>query len=196
MVLSVEVVASCCFFFFSSRRRHTRLQGDWSSDVCSSDCVPQGLQDDRPRQHVGRDARPGVRNRGAGGSQVRLRREPPRACGPLGAHLLPRLRRPARRALRLRDQAAAGGGGRSLPLLRPADSGSVVLALVLLLQAGSALNGPAVAPPRPASFDAATFDPIVLEGIRRGAYPGAALVVGRRDTLVFSKGYGRLTWSA
>src|SRR5256885_5741536 len=26
-----------CFFFFSSRRRHTRLQGDWSSDVCSSD---------------------------------------------------------------------------------------------------------------------------------------------------------------
>src|SRR5256885_13557927 len=26
-----------CFFFFSSRRRHTRLQGDWSLDVCSSD---------------------------------------------------------------------------------------------------------------------------------------------------------------
>src|SRR2546426_12159479 len=26
-----------CIFFFSSRRRHTRLQGDWSSDVCSSD---------------------------------------------------------------------------------------------------------------------------------------------------------------
>src|SRR6266850_396182 len=24
-------------FFFSSRRRHTSLQGDWSSDVCSSD---------------------------------------------------------------------------------------------------------------------------------------------------------------
>src|SRR5256885_3567962 len=27
-------------FFFSSRRRHTRLQGDWSSDVCSSDLCP------------------------------------------------------------------------------------------------------------------------------------------------------------
>src|SRR5256885_6004269 len=27
-------------FFFSSRRRHTRLQGDWSSDVCSSDLSP------------------------------------------------------------------------------------------------------------------------------------------------------------
>src|ERR1022692_3504346 len=26
-----------CMFFFSSRRRYTRLQGDWSSDVCSSD---------------------------------------------------------------------------------------------------------------------------------------------------------------
>src|SRR5437879_11076422 len=27
-------------FFFSSRRRHTRYIGDWSSDVCSSDLVP------------------------------------------------------------------------------------------------------------------------------------------------------------
>src|SRR5205807_7940472 len=33
------------FFFFSSRRRHTRLQGDWSSDVCSSDL--EGCQDNR-----------------------------------------------------------------------------------------------------------------------------------------------------
>src|SRR3989454_1177353 len=30
-------IALLCFFFFSSRRRHTRLQGDWSSAVCSSD---------------------------------------------------------------------------------------------------------------------------------------------------------------
>src|SRR5256885_5218094 len=30
------------FFFFSSRRRHTRLQGDWSSDVCSSDLLGPG----------------------------------------------------------------------------------------------------------------------------------------------------------
>src|SRR5579859_5311048 len=29
------------FFFFSSRRRHTRFDCDWSSDVCSSDLVPQ-----------------------------------------------------------------------------------------------------------------------------------------------------------
>src|SRR5688500_3738892 len=30
-------------FFFSSRRRHTRLQGDWSSDVCSSDLLALGI---------------------------------------------------------------------------------------------------------------------------------------------------------
>src|SRR5256885_6102437 len=34
----MQVSSDCStFFFFSSRRRHTRLQGDWSSDVCSSD---------------------------------------------------------------------------------------------------------------------------------------------------------------
>src|SRR2546429_4803982 len=27
-------------FFFSSRRRHTRCSRDWSSDVCSSDLIP------------------------------------------------------------------------------------------------------------------------------------------------------------
>src|SRR2546426_9553109 len=31
-------------FFFSSRRRHTRLQGDWSSDVCSSDLSVPPMQ--------------------------------------------------------------------------------------------------------------------------------------------------------
>src|ERR1022692_78708 len=32
-----KLFMSHILFFFSSRRRHTRLQGDWSSDVCSSD---------------------------------------------------------------------------------------------------------------------------------------------------------------
>src|SRR6478735_9709716 len=36
-VVYFDNVVYCFFFFFSSRRRHTRLQGDWSSDVCSSD---------------------------------------------------------------------------------------------------------------------------------------------------------------
>jgi beta-N-acetylhexosaminidase len=39
------------------------------------------------------------------------------------------------------------------------------------------------------------FDPLVLAGIRQGVYPGAAVVVGRRDTILFAKAYGRFTWS-
>src|SRR5256885_10688478 len=35
--LAYKDCRSLLFLFFSSRRRHTRLQGDWSSDVCSSD---------------------------------------------------------------------------------------------------------------------------------------------------------------
>src|SRR5256885_5623959 len=35
----LEARVQFLFFFFSSRRRHTRLQGDWSSDVCSSDLL-------------------------------------------------------------------------------------------------------------------------------------------------------------
>src|SRR5256885_4853719 len=34
---SMSVVGPLMNLFFSSGRRHTRLQGDWSSDVCSSD---------------------------------------------------------------------------------------------------------------------------------------------------------------
>src|SRR2546426_6853322 len=47
-------------FFFSSRRRHTRLQGDWSSDVCSSDLVLEAGQLDRPREFHVRLLRPTV----------------------------------------------------------------------------------------------------------------------------------------
>src|SRR5690625_6956174 len=32
-----------CFFFISSRRRHTRWPRDWSSDVCSSDLIADGV---------------------------------------------------------------------------------------------------------------------------------------------------------
>lgn len=62
----------------------------------------------------------------------------------------------------------------------------MVVALVLLLQAAAS------APP---AFTPQTFDPLVLDGIRRGAYPGAALVIGRRDSILFAKAYGRLTWA-
>src|SRR5688500_20284963 len=46
-------------FFFASRRRHTRLQGDWSSDVCSSDLVQQahglGAEAARHRPEAGEE---------------------------------------------------------------------------------------------------------------------------------------------
>src|SRR5688500_20389963 len=54
-------------FVCSSRRRHTRVQGDWSSDVCSSDLVlagqrvaPQGIAAGQiaQRQRVAPRARP------------------------------------------------------------------------------------------------------------------------------------------
>ena len=58
----------------------------------------------------------------------------------------------------------------------------MVVALILALVQGS------VSTP--------VFDSAVLDGIRQDVYPGAALVVGRHDTILFAKGYGRLTWSA
>jgi len=56
----------------------------------------------------------------------------------------------------------------------------LVVALVLALVQG-------VAP--------SVFDSAVLGGIQQGVYPGAVLVVGRRDTILFAKGYGHLMWS-
>ena len=57
----------------------------------------------------------------------------------------------------------------------------MVVALVLALVQG-------VVPP--------VFDSAVLAGIQQGVYPGAVLVVGRHDAILFAKGYGHLTWSA
>src|SRR5580698_5172718 len=40
-----NTIPSISVFFFSSRRRHTRLTCDWSSDVCSSDLIGEGVAD-------------------------------------------------------------------------------------------------------------------------------------------------------
>ena len=50
--------------------------------------------------------------------------------------------------------------------------------------------------PAHASIDSTVFDSAVRSAIREGVFPGAALVIGRRDTILFAKGYGRLTWRA
>src|SRR5256885_12977411 len=53
--LSIRRARCALFFFFSSRRRHTRLQGDWSSDVCSSDLLPNPHFVPTLRRRTGRD---------------------------------------------------------------------------------------------------------------------------------------------
>src|ERR1022692_4366964 len=69
------------FFFFSSRRRHTRLQGDWSSDVCSSDL-------NRERSAVGGETMPHAPARA--GHATRARHPPGRARQSTAACAAPR----------------------------------------------------------------------------------------------------------
>src|SRR5256885_4616676 len=98
------------FFFFSSRRRHTRLQGDWSSDVCSSDLW-------HPRRDARRRGRDGDRHRPVG--EV--------ACGGVGARpalgtdhrLPPRHRRRLGRCRPRRDFRPRVRGGRAGARRRP-----------------------------------------------------------------------------
>ncbi len=42
----------------------------------------------------------------------------------------------------------------------------------------------------------AALDAAVRDGVRRGTFPGAVVVVGRADTILHAAGYGHLTWSA
>jgi CubicO group peptidase (beta-lactamase class C family) len=42
----------------------------------------------------------------------------------------------------------------------------------------------------------AEIDAAVRQGIRAGIYPGAVVVIGRRDSILYSRGYGHFTWSA
>ena len=60
------------------------------------------------------------------------------------------------------------------------------LALAVLAAGGTA--------PRPAHSFAAV-EATVRRGIRLGIFPGAVVVVGRRDTVLYSRGFGRLTWA-
>src|SRR5256885_5585048 len=48
------------WIFFSSRGRHTSFQGDWSSDVCSSDLESRGPPPTPPPCRAPRRQRPGL----------------------------------------------------------------------------------------------------------------------------------------
>jgi CubicO group peptidase (beta-lactamase class C family) len=77
----------------------------------------------------------------------------------------------------------------------------VALAAGLLLYylGGGASAMPASPPAAPGTAfvrDFTALDSIVEEGVRRQVYPGAVVVVGRRDSILHARGYGRLTWDA
>lgn len=61
----------------------------------------------------------------------------------------------------------------------------------MLLGAGMSLGG---TPGTAQTFDA--VNQAVARGVTRRVYPGAVLIVGRQDTMLLSRGYGHLTWSA
>src|SRR5205807_6758325 len=104
-----QVTVACIFiffFFFSSRRRHTRLQGDWSSDVCSSDLERRCA------------SAPGA---AAAARSHRLGRREARALAARGTPLaarepLARASRAARRLVRVARRTAGGGRTRLGPI--------------------------------------------------------------------------------
>jgi CubicO group peptidase (beta-lactamase class C family) len=64
---------------------------------------------------------------------------------------------------------------------------SNLLALVLSLLIS-------VLPPEPQSF--AEIDKTAEQGVRQGIYPGAVVVIGRKDSIIYARGYGHFTWSS
>ena len=50
----------------------------------------------------------------------------------------------------------------------------------------------AALPASPRSFE--EIDAAVQDGISRGIYPGAVVVIGRRDSILYARGYGHFTW--
>jgi len=62
--------------------------------------------------------------------------------------------------------------------------------LAMLLLSGNGGHTPLAAQ----SF--ATVEREVQAGVRRGIYPGAVVIIGRHDRVLYRRGIGRLTWSA
>lgn len=65
--------------------------------------------------------------------------------------------------------------------------------LPVLLLASTAATTPGSSDPDP-RFSAVAA--VVERGIRQGVYPGAVLLIGRRDSVLYSRGFGHLTWAA
>lgn len=69
----------------------------------------------------------------------------------------------------------------------------LLLSLALTLRGGSlAVRAPATAGMSPERIE--QIDRVIARGIEAGGFPGAAVIVGRRGSLVFDRGFGRLTY--
>src|SRR5258708_29417845 len=92
----------------------------------------------------------------------------------------------------LRLDVNAGACLRSNPLV------SLLFSALFLASSGGG-DGLPVATPTSVGMSAtrlAKIDHVIERGITAGGYPGAAVVVGRRGSAVWEKGFGRLGWSA
>src|SRR5256885_629637 len=98
-------------FLFSSRSRHTRLQGDWSSDVCSSDLPDRVRLAARAPHAIGaRAAGTGLERAGSGRLRGLSARQQFRHG--LSPALRPRAqpRQPASQTIGLASPGTGGGG--------------------------------------------------------------------------------------
>jgi CubicO group peptidase (beta-lactamase class C family) len=60
----------------------------------------------------------------------------------------------------------------------------------------AALMGPPAGPAPRQRESFAAVEAAVKRGIQLGIYPGAVVVIGRRDTVLYARGFGHLTWSS
>lgn len=65
--------------------------------------------------------------------------------------------------------------------------------LILALALPSLLGPVALAAQHSGRF--AAIDAAITTGIRQGTYPGAVVVIGRGDSVLYTKGYGHITWN-
>lgn len=75
----------------------------------------------------------------------------------------------------------------------------MILPLITLTASLALSGGLPTTAPRAVGMSAdrlATVDRVVTRGMTAGAYPGAAVVVGRRGFAVWQKGFGKLGWTA
>jgi CubicO group peptidase (beta-lactamase class C family) len=65
-------------------------------------------------------------------------------------------------------------------------------ALALLLLLAGQLFGPAG---RASAQSVDEVDATIRDGISRGIYPAAVVVIGRSDSILYARGYGHFTWN-